>query len=124
MRRSQPKKKGKRERTGLQPIRNTGKRVRRNEPCPCGSGKKAKNCCLPKIRAWESIPPEKRGEFAARMILGDLEMRQQTVTEKTVADITQADQAAAEVKQASVQAEPDFQTNVGAAVEMMKGEVK
>jgi hypothetical protein len=58
------------------------------------------------------------------MILGDLEIRQQTVTEKTVADITQADQAAAEVKQASVQAEPDFQTNVGAAVEMMKGEVK
>lgn len=25
-----------------------GKRVGRNEPCPCGSGEKYKNCCLPK----------------------------------------------------------------------------
>ena len=23
-----------------------GSRVRRNEPCPCGSGKKFKRCCL------------------------------------------------------------------------------
>jgi uncharacterized protein YecA (UPF0149 family) len=22
-----------------------GKKVGRNEPCPCGSGKKSKNCC-------------------------------------------------------------------------------
>ena len=26
-------------------IRNTAKKVGRNEPCPCGSGKKYKNCC-------------------------------------------------------------------------------
>jgi hypothetical protein len=28
-----------------QPIRNTRRRVGRNDPCPCGSGKKFKKCC-------------------------------------------------------------------------------
>ena len=28
-----------------EPIRNTEKKVGRNEPCPCGSGKKYKACC-------------------------------------------------------------------------------
>jgi preprotein translocase subunit SecA len=27
-----------------EPIRNKGERVGRNDPCPCGSGKKYKNC--------------------------------------------------------------------------------
>ena len=27
-----------------EPIRNRGQRVGRNDPCPCGSGKKYKNC--------------------------------------------------------------------------------
>ena len=30
---------------GDQPNRRTGKKVGRNDPCPCGSGKKYKNCC-------------------------------------------------------------------------------
>jgi preprotein translocase subunit SecA len=30
----------------LEPIRNLGERVGRNDPCPCGSGKKFKNCCM------------------------------------------------------------------------------
>ncbi len=30
--------------TKLEPIRNQGSRVGRNDPCPCGSGKKYKNC--------------------------------------------------------------------------------
>ena len=29
-----------------EPIRNRRKRVGRNEPCPCGRGKKFKNCCM------------------------------------------------------------------------------
>lgn len=29
-----------------EPIRNTTPRVGRNDPCPCGSGKKYKHCCL------------------------------------------------------------------------------
>jgi preprotein translocase subunit SecA len=32
----------------VDPIRNRGERVGRNDPCPCGSGKKYKNCCLRK----------------------------------------------------------------------------
>jgi preprotein translocase subunit SecA len=31
-----------------EPIRNRGARVGRNDPCPCGSGKKFKNCCMRK----------------------------------------------------------------------------
>jgi preprotein translocase subunit SecA len=30
----------------LEPIRRRGKRVGRNDPCPCGSGKKYKPCCM------------------------------------------------------------------------------
>jgi preprotein translocase subunit SecA len=29
-----------------EPIRNRNQRVGRNDPCPCGSGKKYKNCCM------------------------------------------------------------------------------
>jgi preprotein translocase subunit SecA len=32
----------------IEPIRNRGKQVGRNDPCPCGSGKKYKACCLRK----------------------------------------------------------------------------
>ena len=31
-----------------EPIRNKGVKVGRNDPCPCGSGKKHKACCLRK----------------------------------------------------------------------------
>ena len=31
-----------------EPIRNRQAKVGRNEPCPCGSGKKYKNCCMRK----------------------------------------------------------------------------
>jgi preprotein translocase subunit SecA len=34
--------------TRLDPIRNRGRRVGRNDPCPCGSGRKYKVCCLRK----------------------------------------------------------------------------
>jgi uncharacterized protein YecA (UPF0149 family) len=27
-------------------VRREGKKVGRNDPCPCGSGKKYKRCCL------------------------------------------------------------------------------
>jgi preprotein translocase subunit SecA len=29
----------------LEPIRNRDEKIPRNAPCPCGSGKKYKNCC-------------------------------------------------------------------------------
>lgn len=31
---------------GVNPIERTAPKVGRNEPCPCGSGKKFKKCCL------------------------------------------------------------------------------
>ena len=34
-----------------QPIRNRQQRVGRNDPCPCGSGKKFKHCCIKKQSA-------------------------------------------------------------------------
>jgi preprotein translocase subunit SecA len=30
----------------LEPIRNLGPKIGRNDPCPCGSGKKYKQCCM------------------------------------------------------------------------------
>jgi len=29
------------------PLRRAGPKVGRNDPCPCGSAKKYKNCCAP-----------------------------------------------------------------------------
>jgi preprotein translocase subunit SecA len=34
-----------------EPVRNVGKKVGRNDPCPCGSGKKFKACCMRKQTA-------------------------------------------------------------------------
>ena len=31
--------------SSVEPIRNVGHKVGRNDPCPCGSGRKFKNCC-------------------------------------------------------------------------------
>ena len=31
-----------------EPVRNPWRNVGRNDPCPCGSGKKFKKCCLAK----------------------------------------------------------------------------
>lgn len=54
--------------SGLQPIRRE-KTPRRNEKCPCGSGKKAKRCCLPKIQALAAISPEMRQRMLVESIL-------------------------------------------------------
>ncbi|MGC4108821.1 MAG: SEC-C metal-binding domain-containing protein [Thermomicrobiales bacterium] len=40
----------------VEPIRNRDKKVGRNDPCPCGSGKKFKNCCMGRA-AVRSSPP-------------------------------------------------------------------
>ena len=36
-----------------QPIRNAAKKVGPNDPCPCGSGKKYKKCCMQKDKLAE-----------------------------------------------------------------------
>ena len=44
-----------------------GKRAGRNEPCPCGSGKKFKKCCLPKYEeARASLPQSQVREVEER----------------------------------------------------------
>src|SRR5271157_5080751 len=44
--------------------------ISRNDPCPCGSGKKAKHCCLNKIKALKALPPAVREQVIANAILG------------------------------------------------------
>lgn len=39
---------GKRSRVAFRSKVRTGPKVGRNEPCPCGSGKKFKKCCIDK----------------------------------------------------------------------------
>jgi preprotein translocase subunit SecA len=29
-----------------QPVKRSEKKIKRNDPCPCGSGKKYKKCCM------------------------------------------------------------------------------
>jgi hypothetical protein len=42
-------------------------KVGRNDPCPCGSGKKYKNCCYPdKTRAWKTAGPHESPAFAVK----------------------------------------------------------
>ena len=44
----------------------TGRPLGRNEPCPCGSGKKYKHCCLDKDEAKARDARAKAAEKAAR----------------------------------------------------------
>lgn len=59
------KKKKKPNRSGLQPHRNTGPTIKRNQPCPCGSGQKAKRCCLPHVKMIAALPEHVRNSFLA-----------------------------------------------------------
>ena len=52
----------------MQPFRRE-KLPRRNEPCPCGSGKKAKHCCLNKIKLFAALPPHVREQVVCASIL-------------------------------------------------------
>ncbi len=38
-----------------EPVRNVGKKVGRNDPCPCGSGKKFKACCMRKAASSDIL---------------------------------------------------------------------
>jgi hypothetical protein len=41
----------------LQPVRREGPKVGRNDPCPCGSGKKFKRCCGSHLPGADSLLP-------------------------------------------------------------------
>jgi preprotein translocase subunit SecA len=56
------------ENTRIDPIRNVGNKVGRNDPCPCGSGKKYKSCCMrsgsnPDKRAGSRGPTESQPSY-------------------------------------------------------------
>jgi hypothetical protein len=63
------KKKKKKVPSGLRPHRNTGPAIKRNQPCPCGSGMKAKRCCLQQVKAIAALPERERESFLAASIL-------------------------------------------------------
>ncbi len=52
----------------MQPYRKE-KLPGRNERCPCGSGKKAKKCCLPAIKEFASLPQAIREQIVVSRIL-------------------------------------------------------
>lgn len=56
----------------------SGETVGRNDPCPCGSGKKYKKCCLPQHEAARKMVPEKK---AAQL---DEESRKRKQAEKEI----------------------------------------
>ena len=41
---------------------------RRNDPCPCGSAKKYKHCCLAKDREKQNIEREPSSELVQRVL--------------------------------------------------------
>ena len=50
--------------------RRIGPKIGRNGPCPCGSGRKYKHCCLPKYRAEQrKVLEEQRAQAEAQTIL-------------------------------------------------------
>ena len=53
----------------LQPI-GKEKLPGRNDKCPCGSGKKAKRCCLPAIQAFAALPQAVREQIVVARIFG------------------------------------------------------
>jgi len=54
------------------PRRSSGAHVGRNDPCPCGSGKKYKNCCMHKEGGAKPAarPPVPAGQAAAKTAAG------------------------------------------------------
>jgi len=45
-------------------LENKAKKVGRNDPCPCGSGKKYKKCCLNML--YDNVPAAIKEKFASR----------------------------------------------------------
>ncbi len=43
-------------------------KVGRNDPCPCGSGKKYKNCCMGKEQAPKTYTPTGKRKFKATVL--------------------------------------------------------
>jgi len=52
---------------GREPVMDKKHKIGRNDPCPCGSGKKYKNCCYPdKTRAWKTAGSHESPAFTVK----------------------------------------------------------
>ena len=49
-----------------QPVRTAGAKAGRNDPCPCGSGKKYKHCCMRKEQEQAPAPSANGGKASRR----------------------------------------------------------
>jgi hypothetical protein len=65
----------------------------RNEPCPCGSGKKTKKCCGWKIKILSSIPPSRRHAFLADQLLAQSALQQSMIAPVVLPNPTLCDRA-------------------------------
>ncbi len=74
----------KKPKSGLEPIRKSAL-PKRNEQCPCGSGKKAKRCCLPRMKMVAALPPHIRTQLMVDHILQKPVMT--TIAEPTFAPL-------------------------------------
>jgi hypothetical protein len=54
-------------------------KIGRNEPCPCGSGKKYKHCCLPLDQAGRTVSPMARMKVS---LLAEIEKIQRAAADK------------------------------------------
>ncbi len=72
------------EKEGQQP----DKKINRNSPCPCGSGKKYKKCCLPK---YEKAIKQTREDSAIKNEQDKAEMERQEIISKAFALIREGD---------------------------------
>jgi elongation factor P--beta-lysine ligase len=68
--------------SGLTPVRKS-KIPRRNAKCPCGSGFKAKKCCLAKIKLFNSMSLEERQKFYINSLFVVNRIKEQIAKQQT-----------------------------------------
>lgn len=75
--------------SGLAPTRKS-KTPGRNAKCPCGSGLKAKKCCLTKIKLYNSMNLEERKKFYTESLFMANRIKEQIakLQQPVVADTT------------------------------------
>ena len=54
-----------------------GAKVKRNDPCPCGSGKKFKSCCMGKAGASELVAPPPDAGAGYRQLMAEAQANHQ-----------------------------------------------
>ena len=81
--------------SGLTPVRKS-RAPGRNAKCPCGSGLKAKKCCLTKIKLYNSMSPEERKKFYTESLFMANRVKEQIAKQQTKQQTKQETKATAE----------------------------